>query len=380
MKKNLYLDYAATAPLSDSTKDYIIQILDTFGNPSSAYSAGEKARTLISDARNAIAEFIHADADNIYFTCGGSAANTLAIRGYVMRHPMCQIFYSSATHKSIIECISCLDCTNTSIKVDRDGFLDLEHLDSLCRMSYDNKKQPFAIIDYANSEIGTIQNIKKIIEIVHGYHGILYLDCTGSISSIPLNIRKLDIDMCGFSAHKLGALKGCGVFFKKKEIELEPLVYGNQEQGIMGGTENVLGIASLYHVVKNYDYSAVSSAGRDYVLDYITEHIKDTYLIGSKTHRLPHNLYLCFQGIEGEAFMILLDMNGIQISTGSACNSRTFVPSPALLAIGINKDDLHSCIRITFSGREEKKELDYLCHTLKSCIDMLRNLNNKAGT
>ncbi len=377
MKKNLYLDYAATAPLSDSTKNYIIQILDTFGNPSSAYSAGEKARTLISDARTAIAEFIHADADTIYFTCGGSAANTLAIRGYAMRHPLCQIFYAPAAHKSIIECISCLDCTNTSIKTDREGFLDLDHLDSLCRMAYEHKKQPFAVIDYANSEIGTIQDIKKIIEIVHCYHGILYLDCTGSISSIPLNIRRLNIDMCGFSAHKLGALKGCGVFFKKKEIELEPLVYGNQEQGIMGGTENVLGIASLYHVVKNYDYSAVNSDGRDYVLNYITEHITDTYLIGSKTHRLPNNLYLCFQGIEGEAFMILLDMNGIQISTGSACNSRTFVPSPALLAIGMDKDDLHSCIRITFSGKEEKKELDYLCHTLKSCIDMLRNLNKK---
>ena len=274
MKKNLYLDYAATAPLSDSTKNYIIQILDTFGNPSSAYSAGEKARTLISDARTAIAEFIHADADTIYFTCGGSAANTLAIRGYAMRHPLCQIFYAPAAHKSIIECISCLDCTNTSIKTDtiktdREGFLDLDHLDSLCRMAYEHKKQPFAVIDYANSEIGTIQDIKKIIEIVHRYHGILYLDCTGSISSIPLNIRRLNIDMCGFSAHKLGALKGCGVFFKKKEIELEPLVYGNQEQGIIGGTENVLGIASLYHVVKNYDYSAVNSDGRDYVLNYI---------------------------------------------------------------------------------------------------------------
>lgn len=380
MKKNLYLDYAATAPISDSTKEYIIQLLDTFGNPSAAYSAGEKARTLISEARRAAAEFIHADTDDIYFTCGGSAANTLAIRGYAARHSQCQIFYSPIAHKSIIECISCLDCANTSIKVDKEGFLDLEHLDILCGRAYLHKKQPFVVVDYANSEIGTIQDVKRIIEIVHSHNGILYLDCTGSISSIPLNIRRLDIDMCGFSAHKLGALKGLGVFYKKKEIELEPLIYGNQERGLIGGTENVLGIASLYHVVKNYDYSAVSSTGRDYVFDFITTHISDTYLIGSSTQRLPHNLYLCFRGIEGEAFMILLDMNGIQISTGSACNSMTFVPSSALLAIGMDEKDVHSCIRITFSGREEKEELDYLCNTLKLCIDMLRDLNNKKGT
>ena len=336
MKNNLYFDYAATAPLSDSTKEYLIHILDIFGNPSSIYSVGEKARTLILNARKAVAEFIHTDTSDIYFTCGGSASNTLAIKGYAMRHPQCQIFYSPIAHKSITECISSLDCANTSIKVDRDGLLDLEHLDTLCKTACINKRQPFAVIDYANSEIGTVQNIKKIIEIVHNYNGVLY---------------------------------------KKKSIKLEPLVYGNQEQGLMGGTENVLGIASLYHVVKDYDYSAVSSAGRDYVLDYITKHIKDTYLIGSSKYRLPHNLYLCLKGIEGEAFMILLDMNGIQISTGSACSSMTFIPSPALLAIGMDKDDLHSCIRITFSGKEKKEELDYLCNTLKLCIDMLRNIN-----
>lgn len=377
MKKNLYLDYAAAAPLSDSTKEYLIQVLDICGNPSSRHSAGGEAYALIENARKAVAEFIHADSGSIFFTSGGCASNTLAVRGFAGKQPLCHIFYSPIAHKSITECISSLDCDNTSIKAGNDGLLDLEHLDSLCKTACSGGKLPFAVVDYANSEIGTVQDIKRISEIVHRYNGILYVDCTGSIPSIPLNVKALDIDMCGFSAHKLGALKGCGVLYKKKSMELEPLIYGTQEQGLFGGTENVPGIASLLHVIKNYDYSGIHSHSRDYVCDYISENIEDAYLVGSKVHRLPHNLYLCLRGIEGEALMVLLDMNGIQVSTGSACSSKSLEPSPALLAIGMEKEDLHSCIRISFSGKERKEELDYLCNTLKSSVNMLRNLNRE---
>lgn len=192
-------------------------------------------------------------------------------------------------------------------------------------------------------------------------------------------MKKLDVDMIGFSAHKLGGLKGCGVLYKKKDIILEPLVYGSQENGIFGGTENVLGIASLGKAVEEYNYSSISSANRDYVYDYIIKNIPDSYLVGisiESENRLPHNLYMCFKGIEGESLMIMLDVNNIQVSTGSACNSNSLTPSTTLSAIGMDEQDIHSCIRMTF-GEESQEELDYVCETLKQCVKSLRNFNKE---
>ena len=230
-------------------------------------------------------------------------------------------------------------------------------------------------MDYANSEIGTIQDVKKIIDLVHFYNGVVYLDCTGSISQIPVDVNNLSVDMLGFSGHKIHALKGVGVLYKKENIELEPLVYGSQEQGLFGGTESVINIASLGKAIELYDYSSISSKNRDYVYDYIIKKIPDSYLVGAPfEHRLPHNLYMCFKGVQGESLMILLDMNGIQVSTGSACNSGNPQPSSTLTAIGMDKEDINSCIRMTFSD-ETKEELDYVCSKLKECVERLRNLS-----
>lgn len=187
------------------------------------------------------------------------------------------------------------------------------------------------------------------------------------------------MDMMGFSAHKLGGLKGCGVFYKKKNIDLEPLIYGTQEQSSVGGTENLLGIASLGKAVGEYDYSFISPANRDYVYRHIMKHIPDSYLVGTAIgsgKRLPNNLCICFKGIEGESLMFLLDMNGIQVSTGSACNSQSISASDTLYAIGMDEQDVHSCIRLSFGGNEAKNELDYVCQKLTECVFRLRNLKN----
>lgn len=368
----VYLDNSATTPLTDSVKEYLISILDDFGNPSSLYSLSEKPKQIISEARKSIAKFINADSKDVYFTGGGSSSNTLAVKGYFQKND-CTIFYSPIAHKSILKCVESYH-NSIPLKVNSEGIIDIHDLEEFLDVCINT---PLVVVDHANSEIGTIQDIEQIIKITHLYNGIVYLDCTGSIPTIPIDVKNLDVDMIGFSAHKLGGLKGCGVLYKKKNIVLEPLVYGSQENGIFGGTENVLGIASLGKVVEGYDYSSISSENRDYVYAYIAKNIPDSYLVGvpiESGNRLPHNLYVCFREVEGESLMILLDVHGIQVSTGSACNANSISPSTTLSAIGINVEDIHSCIRMTF-GEETQEEINYVCKTLKQCVESLRNFN-----
>lgn len=366
----VYLDSAATTQLTPQVKQYIIELLDQYANPSSLYQSGVDSRQIIEQARNNVAKFINGKSENIIFTSGGSASNTLAIRGYVQKHNY-TVLYSPIVHKSIIKCVESIK-NAYPLKVNKYGQIDFDDL----KEWLDSKSEKFfVVLGYANSEIGTIQDVKKIINLVHSYNGVVYLDCTGSISQIPMDVKKLDVDMIGFSGHKIHALKGIGVLYKKENIELEPLIYGSQEGGYFAGTENVLGIASLGKAAENYDYSSISSKNRDYVYDYIINNISDSYLVGSPfEHRLPHNLYMCFKGVQGESLMILLDMNGIEVSTGSACTSNDLQPSSTLTAIGMDKEDINSCIRMTFSN-ETKEELDYVCSKLKECVERLRNLS-----
>lgn len=371
---NIYLDHAATTPLSPQTKQYIIELLEQFYNPSSLYQDGVNTKQIIDQSRKTVSDFINADTENIFFTCSGSSANTLGIKGYVQKHDCC-ILYSPIAHKSILKCVADYKYSYP-LKVNDRGFIDIEDL----KEWLDTRDiKPFVVIDHSNSEIGTIQNVQEIINLVHFYNGIVYLDCTASVSTIPIDVKKINADMIGFSAHKLNSLKGCGVLYKKSNIELEPLIYGSQERGLFGGTENVLAIASLGKAIEQHDYSSISSEGRDYVYDYIINNIPDSYLIGAGMgeNRLPHNLYMCFKGVEGESLMILLDMNGIQVSTGSACNNYTNVPSTTLTAIEMSDEDIHSCIRMSFSGYETKQELDYVCEKLKECVERLRLLNHQ---
>ena len=367
----MYLDNAATTPLNPEVKNYIISLLDTYQNPSSMYQSGVNAKQIITIARNNVAKFIKANPENIIFTSGGSANNTLFIKGYTQRNE-CRVLYSPTSHKSVLKCVESLKY-KCSLKVDYTGKIDLQDLKEC--LSIDTMKK-LVVIEYANSEIGTIQDIKQIIEMCHFYNAIVYVDCTGSISQIPVDIRTLDVDGLGFSAHKLSALKGTGVLYKNPSIYLEPLIYGSQEQGLFGGTENVIGIAALSIAIENYNYSSITSKNRDYIYDYIENNILDSYLVGADLkHRLPHNLYICFKGIQGESLMTLLDMNGYQVSTGSACTSGDLTPSSTLLAIKMNKEDINSCIRITLSGEEEIAELNKFCEVLKRCVETLRQLN-----
>lgn len=365
----MYLDNASTTPLLPEVKDYIIEILDNYQNPSSLYQSGSHSKQILTEARVNVAKFINANPGDIIFTSGGSASNTLMIKGYAQKND-CMVLYSPIAHKSILKCVESLEY-KTPLKVDRRGYINIEVLEHLLKQTFMKK---LVVIDYANSEIGTIQDVQKIIEVCHNNEAMVYLDCTGSIGQIPVDVKELNVDAIGFSAHKLGALKGTGVLYKKSNIELEPLVYGSQEQGLFGGTENIIGIAALGKAVENYDYSSINSNARDRVLDYILRNILGSYLIGDISNRLPHNLYVCFKNVQGESLMILLDMNDIQVSTGSACTSGDLTPSTTLTAIGMDKDDMNNCIRITFSGNETNEELDNFCEILNKNVSLLRSL------
>lgn len=374
--QKIYLDNAATTPLTPEVKQYIIELLDQYANPSSLYQSGIDTRQIIEQARNNVAEFINGKSENIIFTSSGSSANTLVIKGLTTENPVLNeytVFCSPTAHKSMIKaCKSCV--TNIPLKVNKYGEIDLEYLDNILR-EYSIHK-PLVCIESANSEIGTMNYIFTIAKIVHEYNGLILVDVTGHIPSYHVNMKIWkDIDFVTFSGHKLHALKGVGVVYKNCNVELKPLIYGSQEQGLFAGTENVLGIASLGKAVENYDYSSISSKNRDYVYDYIIKEIPDSYLVGAPfEHRLPHNLYMCFKGVQGESLMILLDMNNIQVSTGSACTSNDLQPSSTLTAIGMDKEDINSCIRMTFSN-ETKEELDYVCSKLKECVERLRDFS-----
>lgn len=367
----LYLDNAATTPLRPDVKQYIIDILDIYGNPSSVHQIGVQGRDIILTARKNVAKFINVDEDEIIFTSSGSAANNLAIIGYldVNHRNDYNVFYSPIAHKSILKCMDKYGLRAEALKVDNKGIIDFKDLNDKL---FHSTKKFLVVIDYANSEIGTVQDVRIITKLVHAYGGIVALDCTGSIPYIPVDVKDLDVDMIMFSGHKLGALKGCGVLYKKKHITLSPLVYGSQEQGLFGGTENVIGIASLSKAVENYNYDSISDEKRLFLWNRLSELVTDIELVGDREHRLPYNLYVCIKEVSGEALAIMLDLNGYCISTGSACNSGSLQASPTLQAIGMDETDQLCCVRITLNGNETYEELIGFSKVFADLVNGLR--------
>ena len=374
---NVYLDSAATTKLSEGNIDYVSSIIrDYYGNANSHHSVGDKARILLEETRMKVAEFIGSDDSEIIFTPSGSASNTLGIKGYYDGNNIgnMYILHSPIAHKSIINYVKD-NKYSCALKVSGlDGFIDIDHLDE--KLSLCNKYMlcPLVVVDYANSEIGTIQDVEKIISITHTHGGVVYLDCTASIPYIKTDVKKLDVDMIGFSGHKLNALKGVGVLYKKNEIKLSPIIYGSQENGLVGGTYNIPAIASLGYSLSNYDYGVHSDCNkRDYLLNRILNEINDCYLVGSKNNRIPNNINICFKDVDTSRLIVMLDSNGIQVSSGSACNSGTPLPSYVLKEIGMSDEDAYSCIRITLNGEETYEELDYVAYMMKRCILIIRS-------
>lgn len=377
----VYLDSAATAKHS-MTDDIIINEItnamsEHWQNPSSLYAT--KVKEKINKCRTNIAKFINAKSDEIYFTNGASESNNWAIRGWVDKNvnscSMVNIITTPIEHKSILEAVKNpnLGACTRYCNVDEYGLINYMHLKKL--LSFREGEPILVSIGMANNEIGVVQNIEEISDLVHSYGGILHIDATQAFGHIPIDVNKLGVDMMSISAHKISpVLKGIGFLYIKKGINIQPLIYGAQENGYRGGTENTFGIVGLSKAIEYCDISQEKindmCKKRNYFIELLEQKFK-CRLNGSR-HRLPNNINVVFpQNITGESLLYTLDMSDILMSSGSACNSKSIEPSHVLKAIGVSDYDAMKSVRFTLPKDITYEEIDYVVDEIDKAIRIM---------
>lgn len=388
----MYLDSAATAkPRKEVLEAVMPYLTNSFYNPSAIYSGGTKVKNAIEDSRKTIADFINADPDEIFFDSGSSESNCWAIQGYLLAGVMdistTSIVTTKIEHKSIMECVDAMErfgnatyyCDVTYLDVDKDGFVNMEQLESV----FKDREEPdyydiFVSIQLANNEVGTIQNIKAISDVIHKYGGVLHVDATQAFGQIPIDVKAMDIDMLSASAHKVGGVKGAGLLYKKKDIEIQPIIYGSQNAGQRGGTENVAGIVGFAKAVElaseEMEDKLALSVKRDYFISELTRN--GCKLNGASVHRLPNNINVMLpEGIGSEELLYMLDLDDIQCSAGSACNSHSKKPSYVLKALGLTDEEAARSVRFTISSDITYDDIDYVVEKIVKIMKIIRNSN-----
>ncbi len=377
---NIYFDNAATTKVHP---EVIKTITDTmtniWGNPSSLHYIGQQAKHILDNARKLIAKHINCNPNDIIFTSGACESNSLSICGFLNKHPNSVLITTPIEHKSIQALCENNDYDIKYVKVDNNGRVDSEHLEQLCSETYLHGYSHILVsIQSANSEIGTIQDIKSISSITHKYNGVFHTDATQLFPYQKINVKELGIDMLSMSGQKINAPKGIGFLYVKNGIDLKPLIYGSQMEFRRGGTENIPYIAGLAKAIEllQYENTYVQSM-RDYLLNKFEGSGSDYIVNGDLENRLPNNINISFKGIEAESLLLLLDMNGICVSSGSACDSKSIQASSVLKAIGIPDDYIHGTIRITLSNENTFDELNYVFEKILQSVNILRSLNNQ---
>lgn len=364
----MYLDNAATTPLLPEVKEEIIKWLDYFGNPSSVHDEGIKVKTKIEEVRTKVAAFIGGNSDNIIFTSSGSAANNLVIHGLNDNYIY---FYTPTCHKSMR-----LSCENKpfhlAVQMTNEGMIDEKWL---IKQIHKVKKQKIVFCyEMTNSEIGVCQKTSCINQIIKNANGIIVADATAYIPHYSLFANRDLVDFYTFSAHKIGALKGVGVVYYNSMENLKPLIFGSQERGYFGGTENVIGLISLGKAVEYWNkYTSQCKIKAHYLADEILTTIPDSYEITSDFENKVSNIMMfCFRGVKGDELLELLNEDGFYVSTGSACNSGSLELSPTLLSIRMPESDIPCCIRISLNGNEEIEDIKSFIKSLKKNVEKLR--------
>lgn len=382
MSDLIYLDHAATTAVHpDVLKEMLPYFTDRFGNPSSVYGFAANNKNKLTEARKTIAGALGAKPEEIYFTAGGSESDNWALKCTAEAYGVHggHIITTKIEHHAILHTCKYLQNRGydvTYLDVDENGLVDLNTLEAAIR------PDTFLIsIMFANNEIGTIEPIKEIGEIAHR-HGILFhTDAVQAFGQIPIHVDGMNIDMLSASGHKFNGPKGIGFLYIKKGLKLKSFIHGGQqERGRRAGTENVPGIVGIAKaceiaMAEMEERMKKETELRDYLIERILKEIPYTRLNGHSKKRLPNNVNISFQFVEGESILIMLDMAGICASSGSACTSGSVDPSHVLLAIGLPHEIAHGSLRLTIGYENTKEEMDTVVDNLKRIITNLRNMS-----
>ncbi|MBR3040090.1 MAG: cysteine desulfurase [Lachnospiraceae bacterium] len=379
----IYADNAATTKMSDAAIDTMVACMkETYGNPSSLYEVGQKAKEVLENAREEVMKAIGANNfREILFTSGGSEADNQALRSAAeigRAAGKMHIVSSAFEHHAILHTLKRLEKEGfevTLVDVHEDGLVRPEEVEAAIR-----EDTCLVTIMYANNEIGTIQPIREIGAICRAKGVLFHTDAVQAIGHIPVNVQEDNIDLLSASAHKFHGPKGTGFLYARKGIKLTNLIEGGaQERGKRAGTENVPGIAAmavaLNDAVANLEQNAeITKKKRDRLIAGLKE-IEHSAINGDETKRLPGNVNFCFEGIEGESLLLLLDDKGIQASSGSACTSGSLDPSHVLLAIGRVHDVAHGSLRLTIDEKTSDEDVEFIITAVKDVVTYLRSFS-----
>lgn len=382
MIRKVYMDNAATTPVKKEVLEAMIPyFVEFYGNPSSIYEIGRKSRAAIDEAREKIAKIIGADSKEIYFTSSGTEADNWAIKGVALanKEKGNHIITSKIEHHAVLHACEYLEKHGfevTYLDVDEYGLVDLQQLKNSI-----NENTILITIMLANNEIGTIQPIKEIGQIAKETGIYFHTDAVQAMGNIKIDVEDLGVDLLSMSAHKFYGPKGVGALYIRKGVKLHPFIHGGaQEKNRRAGTENVAGIVGLSKALelayeKIDDHNEKLSKLRNKLIKEITEKIDHVRLNGHPEKRLPGNVNLAFEFIEGESLLLSLDMVGIAASSGSACTSGSLDPSHVLLAIGLPHEIAHGSLRLTLGDFNTEEEVDYVVESLVKIVERLRQMS-----
>lgn len=375
-----YFDHAATTKVDDRVIKEMIPYMEIeYGNPSSLYTLGRRAKRAVEEARTKIAREINCEKKEIYFTSCGSESDNLAIKGvaYSNKDKGKHIITSKIEHPAVLNTCKRLETEGfemTYLNVNNEGKISIEELESKI-----TEKTVLISIMFANNEIGTIEPIKEIGKIAKKHNIIFHTDAVQAIGNVRIDVKELNINLLSMSAHKFYGPKGMGALYVQNGIEFEKLQDGgHQEKDKRAGTENVPGIVGIGKAIelayKNFDDDNKKMIElRDYLINEVNSKIPNVKLNGSIKSRLPGNANFSFEGIEGEELLLKLDEKGICASSGSACSSGSSEPSHVLTSIGLSKDLAYGTLRITIGKENTKEDIDYLIDNLVTIVEYLRN-------
>ena len=378
----IYADHAATTKMSRTAIEAMLPYLDEiYGNPSSLYEAGQRAREALEDARSRVAKCLGAEAREILFTSGGSEADNQAIRSAAIigaKKGKKHIISTQFEHHAVLHTLKKLESEGfevTLLDVHPNGIVTAEQVADAIR-----EDTCLVTVMYANNEIGTIQPVAEIGAVCREKGVLFHTDAVQAAGHLHIDVRAQNIDMLSLSAHKFHGPKGCGVLYAKKTIPLSNLIEGGaQERGKRAGTENVAAIMSLAAALEEAcgsidAYAARLTPLRDRLIAGLNR-IPYSQLNGDAVQRVPSNVNFCFEGIEGESLLLLLDDKGICASSGSACTSGSLDPSHVLLAIGRPHEVAHGSLRLSLGDDVTEEEVDYLIEAVTEVVTYLRNMS-----